>query len=137
MSGSLLQPVFALVAWTGLILLLIPIRRVGAARRGEVRVEDFRYGESEQVPELARLANRNYMNLLEAPLLFYVACLTLHFSAKADPALLATAWAYVALRVAHSVVHVSYNKVMHRFLLFGISNGVLTALWLQAWWALT
>jgi len=39
------------------------------------------------------------------------------------------AWVYVALRIAHSLVHVSYNKVMHRLALFAISNVVVSVMW--------
>jgi hypothetical protein len=38
------------------------------------------------------------------------------------------AWVYVALRVAHSLVQVTANKVIVRFVLFAISSIVLIAL---------
>lgn len=129
---SILYPVFALAAWTATVLLLIPIHRVRAGIKGRVTVNDFRYGESAQVPPDVSIPNRNYMNLLELPILFYVASLMLYASANApSPALLATAWTYVVLRVAHSVVHLSYNNVLHRLGLFALSNFVLIALWVQ------
>ena len=136
MNSAILQPVFALAGWTGLVLLTVPARRIAAARRGEVRLDDFRYGESERVPDWARLANRNYMNLLELPLLFYVACLMLYTAQAATATLVATAWLYVALRIVHSLIHLSYNKVLHRFSVFVISNIVLVLLWFQAGLAL-
>ena len=42
------------------------------------------------------------------------------------------AWAYVALRVVHSLIHLSYNHVYHRLAAFVVSNGVLAALWALA-----
>jgi hypothetical protein len=65
------------------------------------------------------------VNLLEVPVLFYVACLTLHATNQVDPTALYLAWGYVALRIAHSLVHLSYNKVLHRGALFGASNFIL------------
>ena len=41
------------------------------------------------------------------------------------------AWIFVALRVLHSAIHCSYNKVMHRFYAYVAGGMVLFALW--AW----
>jgi len=45
------------------------------------------------------------------------------------PLLLGLAWAYVALRLLHSFIHVGYNKVMHRFNVFALSALVLLVMW--------
>ena len=74
---AILYPLIALATWTFGVLSILPVVRIRAARRGEVRASDFRLGESAAVPESVRLPNRNYMNLLELPVLFYVACLML------------------------------------------------------------
>jgi hypothetical protein len=129
---AILQPVFALAAWTALVLLLVPLRRLRAAAQREVTAADFKLGESSAVPAAVSLPNRNYMNLLEAPVLFYVVCLMLYVTATVSPAAIALAWAYVALRIIHSAIHLTYNKVLHRFLVFGASNAVLVALWVMA-----
>ena len=52
-------------ALIALVQVLIPVMRVSAGARGELRTEDFRYGESSGVPDRVRIPNRNYMNLLE------------------------------------------------------------------------
>ena len=70
------------------------------------------------------------MNLLELPVLFYVVCAALYVTGQVDGLAVNLAWAYVALRVVHSVVHISYNNVIHRLSLFAISNFVLMALWI-------
>lgn len=127
----LLAPVAALVGWTLLVLLLIPFRRIAAARRGEVTPGDFRYGESARVSGVVSLPNRNYMNLLEAPVLFYACCLGLEVLGAASATAVALAWAYVGLRLLHSVVHLGYNNVLHRLAVFASSNVVLLLLWLQ------
>lgn len=131
MSAPLHHPLLALAGWTLLVQRLMPLQRTRAIRRGQATVADFRYGESTRVPDEAHLANRNYMNLLEAPLLFHVLCLLALVRQRATATLLALAWAYVALRVLHSLVHRSYNRVTHRLALFAASNGVLWLLWLQ------
>ena len=131
-ADAILAPLFALAGWTGLVLLLIPVARIRAALRGQVQADDFRHGESARVPPAVSLPNRNYMNLLELPVLFYVAGLILYVTGGAGELALGLAWAYVALRVLHSLVHLTYNHVLHRLGVFALSNGVLVALWVVA-----
>ncbi len=134
---SILFPVMGLVGWTFAVLLLIPFQRFRAAFRRQVVVDDFKFGESPNVPPDVSIPNRNYMNLLEAPVLFYVACLTLYVTKTADAVTLSLAWTYVALRVVHSVVHLTYNKVAHRLVFFAASNFVLTVVWIRLFIALS
>ncbi len=89
----------------------------------------IRLGESERVPPHVAVINRNYMNLLQAPVLFYVACLGFFVTGEADRTALWLAWAYVAFRVAHTAVHLTSNNVMHRLAAFGLSMAVLAAMW--------
>ena len=100
-----------------------------AGARGQVKAEDFRFGESPAVPPNALIPNRNYMNLLELPTLFYPACLMFYVTQRVDLAILVTSWAYVALRALHSAVHLTYNNVLHRLTVFALSNGALGVLW--------
>jgi hypothetical protein len=129
---GILCPVFALVAWTFLVLLLIPFVRVRSVRRREISPNDFKYGESRSVPPTVSIPNRNYMNLLELPMLFYTACVILYVTAGTSPLAIIVAWAYVALRVVHSLIHLTYNHVLHRLAAFTLSNVALVSLWVIA-----
>lgn len=131
-NPALLYPMFALAAWTLLVLLLIPIARARSARRREIVIDDFKFGESPAVPPAVSIPNRNYMNLLELPMLFYVVCIVLYVTAGASTAAIALAWAFVVLRVAHSVIHLTYNRVVHRLAAFTAANITLVLLWLIA-----
>src|SRR6478752_6823303 len=104
-STQILFPMFALVALTFVVLLQIPIARFRAAFAGKVTATDFRLGESVRVPPETALPNRNYMNLLELPVLFYVACLSLYVTHRVDAAAVIIAWLYVVLRAVHSLIH--------------------------------
>ena len=128
--ARILYPMLALVALTFVVLLRIPYARFRAAARGQVTVGDFRYGESANVPGEVSLPNRNLMNLLELPVLFYVCCLAFYVSDTVDAAAVVLAWSYVVLRALHSVIHLSYNNVFHRLAAFAASNVVLVALWI-------
>ena len=133
---SILRPVLVLALWTLLVLLAIPWARWRAVRTHGLGWEDFRHGESDRVPSAARGANRAFMNLLEVPLLFYVACLAALLAGRADAWALRLAWTYVALRVLHSAIHLSYNRVSHRLAVFALSNLVLGAMLVRLLWQL-
>jgi hypothetical protein len=130
-NTAILWPMGVLVALVFVVQLQIPVRRFRAGAAKRVTEADFRYGESANVPGEVSIPNRNYINLFEAPVLFYVACLTLYVTSHADNTALAMAWLYVALRIAHSVVHLTYNRLAHRGMLFALSNVVLASLWIR------
>lgn len=129
--SAIFYPVAALVTLTFAVALLVPYARFRAAFRGQVTAKDFRYGESANVPGVVSLPNRNLMNLLELPILFYVVCIALYVTRTVDDAAIVLAWLYVALRGAHSVVHLSYNNVFHRLAVYAASNVVLLVLWIR------
>jgi hypothetical protein len=124
------QPMGVLALLIFVVAILIAIRRYQAVSRGEAKNEDFRYGESDKVPAWVSVANRNFMNLLELPVLFYVVCLMFYVARRVDMVMLVLAWAYVLFRVMHSGVHLTYNKVPHRLFCYAASNGALMLLWL-------
>jgi len=127
---AILFPMMALVGWTFLVHLLIPYQRFKAVFRKEVVADDFKLGESENVSGVVSIPNRNYMNLLEFPILFYVACLTLYVTEVTVQTTLILAWTYVGLRLLHSLIHLTYNNVLHRLTMFAASNIALGAIWL-------
>ena len=130
MSQALvLYPMLALIGWTFVILLLMGKRRIAAVQAGRVHAREFALGESATVPVDCTIVNRHYMNLLEMPLLFYAVSIVFYVTGRADAVALALAWGYVALRLVHSAVHLTYNRVFHRLLAFAFSNFALIALW--------
>jgi hypothetical protein len=131
MSTTIFVPMVALVFWTFFVLLFLARTRFRNARLRRVTAADFALGESENVPPEVRLPNRNLMNLLETPVLFYVACITIYALGKVDAWAVGLAWAYVVLRIAHSAVHLTYNHVMHRFRVYALSIAALVALWVR------
>jgi hypothetical protein len=72
------------------------------------------------------------MNLLELPMLFYVVCVILYVTAGGSRLAVFVAWSYVALRVVHSLIHLTYNHVLHRLAAFTLSNAALVSLWVIA-----
>ena len=74
----------------------------------------------------------NYNHLHEAPTVFYAVAIVLAILGAGDGMNAFLGWIYVGLRVAHSLVHVTANKVMVRFVLFLLSSIVLIALIVDA-----
>lgn len=126
---ALFIPAAALALWTLTVLLLVPIARFRAGVAGQVTFDDFKHGESPRVPAHVSVPNRVFMNLLEVPVLFYVACVMAVVAGQADDLLITLAWGFTGLRVAHSLIYLSYNRVPHRLTVFALSNVVVAAMW--------
>ena len=123
----------ALVLLTFAVRGYMGYKRFSAGFAGRVKAGDFRYGETANVPPDVAVVNRNFMNLLEAPVLFYALCLALYATRHVTEFTLSMAWLYVALRFAHTGFHLFYNRILYRFTPYALSNVLLAFLWL--WFA--
>ncbi|WP_341501290.1 MAPEG family protein [Gallaecimonas sp. GXIMD4217] len=130
----MLHSAFALLLLTTAVAVLMLIRRIKAARSGEVRLRQYKLMDGD-MPDKVVQAGNNYRNLFEMPVLFYTAVVAfLALGEGSEPVALALAWGYVALRAVHSAIHLTYNHVGHRLGIFLLSNLVLLALWLRLIW---
>jgi hypothetical protein len=68
-------------------------------------------------------------NLFEIPVLFYVLCGFLAVTDLTSVFFLVCAWLYVALRCVHSYIHITYNRVIHRFWVYAVSTSLLFLMW--------
>ncbi len=132
----ILLPIFAMFVLAGVVTVLMLRERV--AEMKERRIHPQTVASSSQMVGVLKntRAADNYKNLFEMPVFFYVLCLAALVTRQVGMTLLVLAWAYVGLRLVHSVIHMGYNKVMHRFYVFALSNGVLIALWGVFLWRL-
>ena len=131
-QSAIFAPMLALAGWTFAVMILIPVYRFRAGFAGQVTYHDFKYGESERVPPQVTIPNRAFMNLLQVPVIFYVVCFTMFLTQGVTGAFVGLAWAYFFMRVLHSLVHLSYNKVKHRLLIFAASNVLVVIMWILA-----
>ena len=127
---AIFAPMGVLAFWTFAVLLLIPFRRFRAGFAGQITSDDFKFGESSNVPGHVTIPNRAMMNLLELPVLFYVVCLMFFVTNTVSTLTLEIAWAYVGFRLAQTLIHITYNNVIHRLTMFAVSNFILVSLWL-------
>ena len=128
---AIFAPMGVLAFWTFAVLLLIPFRRFRAGFAGQITRDDFKFGESSNVPGHVTIPNRAMMNLLELPVLFYVVCLMFFVTGTVSALVLEIAWAYVGFRLAQTLIHVTYNNVIHRLTMFAVSNFILVTLWIM------
>jgi hypothetical protein len=85
-----------------------------------------------QIPPEVRWKADNYNHLLEQPTLFYAVVLALAVI-DADSSLnTGLAWAYVGLRIVHSLVQAIVNIIIIRFALFVAASAVLFVLTIRA-----
>lgn len=126
---ALVYPMAAMVALTAVVLGMVFRRRVRAVREQQLPSAYFRAFRGGTEPDYAVLASRHFVNLFEAPVLFYVACVTAMVAQQVGPLTVALAWAYVAARIAHAYVHLGSNRLRTRINVYFASWIVLVALW--------
>jgi hypothetical protein len=125
----ILYPVFAMVFLTAGVLAYLARSRIGALGRGEVSMGFYKTFDRGEEPESVRRVTRNFNNLFEVPLLFYVVVILTHVTQQVGMWMIAGAWLYTVLRYAHSYVHLTSNDVGTRFRLYMASGLVLLVMW--------
>jgi hypothetical protein len=132
----LLGPVVALVAWSILMLLWMVVSRLPAMKKAGINLST-RVGSKPGaldgvVDDKAQWKAHNYIHLMEQPTLFYAIVFALILMGQEFPLNTALAWAYVVLRVVHSIVQATWNRIAVRFALFALSTLCLLGLTLHA-----
>jgi len=127
--SSLVFPMAGMVALTVVVLVRLFRSRVAAVRGGLVEAAYFRLYQGSDEPESTRKLSRHFVNLFEAPTLFYVACLA-GMVVRVDGAVLVVlAWGYVAARAVHAFIHLGGNRLRKRILAYFVSWLFLLAMW--------
>ena len=123
-----LYPVLALIAWTLIMFVWMYATRIPAFAKAGVKPDDARHpdaGYNEKIPSNVRAVADNYNHLHEQPTIFYALVFFGVLTGGGDHVFTALAWAYVAVRVLHSLVQVLTSKVSPRFLVFAIGTIIL------------
>ena len=133
-SVQMLGPVIALVAWSLVMWVWMYATRIPALYAARMKLDpDAPRGEQMALlPPRVRWKADNYNHLMEQPTLFYAIAIALSVLSVSTWGILALAWAYVALRVVHSLVQALGNRIEIRFALFVLSNIPLFALTVAA-----
>ena len=137
MQYPILAPVVALVAWTLLMMLWMYVTRIPAMRRAGLLDQPMVGGTGRKLDDLiderVQWKAHNYNHLMEQPTLFYAIAICLALLGGGDAWInVALAWAYVALRVVHSLVQATVNIVKVRFAIFSLASLCLIGLTVHA-----
>ena len=107
--------------------------RIPAMGKADIDADDARHpGSLNVLPSKVRGIADNYNHLHEQPTIFYALCFYLTLAGQADGLAVNLAWAYVIIRVVHSLIQATVNKVMLRFPIFALSSIVLIVMTARA-----
>jgi hypothetical protein len=140
MHSQILAPIVALVAWSLVVLLWVIITRAPAMKAVGIDIGTAVGGKpgglDGVLPDSVQWKAHNFIHLMEQPTLFYAICMVLAFIGAGDGFNAMLAWAYVGLRVVHSLVQGTGNIIRYRFALFALSTLALMMLTAHAGLAL-
>ena len=121
-ANTILQPVIALGLWSGVMMIWMYATRIPAIAGANIPEDDMGHpvGMSYLPSHVRRIAD-NYNHLFEQPTLFYATCLVIAVAGHVDATAVYAAWAFVILRVVHSLIQSTVNVVVLRFGIFMLS----------------
>lgn len=136
MSSEILKPVAVLIAWTLVMFVWMISARIPAMKRAGIDLMKARGGKPGAldgvIEDKAQWPAHNYIHLMEQPTIFYAVTLLLAVIGMGSGINVALAWAYVGLRIIHSLLQATVNIIRFRFLLFLLSTLALAGLSINA-----
>ena len=135
--SPILVPVVALVAWTLVVLIWMAVARAREFRRLGITRSSIPDGArgvdlDGRADPRAQWKSHNYNHLMEQPTIFYAIALTLALMDMGGGINYWLAWAYVALRIVHSLIQCTVNVVRYRLAVFGLASLCLLGLTVHA-----
>ena len=122
---AILQPVIAMGLWTSIVTVWMYATRFPAINKAGIKPQEAAHIKEMKLPsEVARISD-NYNHLFEQPTVFYAITIAIGVLGHGDQTALACAWAFVILRVVHSLIQCTINIVMLRLVAFTLSWIVL------------
>jgi hypothetical protein len=129
LTGSLLTPILALVIWSLVMVVWMYATRIPAIQAAGIDPASAQEPTSlDALPLKVRQVAYNYNHLMEQPTIFYALVVYTYLAGHQDGLDIALAWAYVALRVVHSLVQATVNVVLVRFAIYATATLVLAIL---------
>jgi hypothetical protein len=120
---SLLTPVLALIVWSLIVFVWMYVTRIPAIQAAKIDPAHAQHpGSLDGLPSRVRAIADNYNHLMEQPTIFYAMAFYIVLAGHTDRIHIWCAWAYVILRVVHSLIQNTVNVVVVRFTIFSIST---------------
>ena len=136
MPSAILQPVVVLACWTLVMLVWLLALRLPALKAAGISLGTLVGGKGTDadraLPAQTQWPAHNYNHLLEQPTIFYALTLTMAVIGGAGGIAVSLGWGYAVLRIAHSLVQATLNRVAIRFARFVLSSICLAGLALCA-----
>ena len=132
-NAQFLTPVLVLVAWTLVMWLWMYATRIPAMKAAGLDPQEAAYPGTwaHRLRPGVRSVADNYNHLHEQPTIFYALMFFAALTGGGDATALNLAWAYVLLRIVHSLVQATFNRVIVRFSIFATASAVLMAFTLR------
>mgnify|MGYP000247617907 CR=1 FL=1 len=129
MEKIIILAMFAQVTLSLVVMLIMGKRRFAAAKNKQLDLSDFKTMQLDKAGDTIRVADRNFSNQFEIPVLFYAGCLLALQLNSASTLVAILACLFVATRIVHSVIHLGKNKILQRAVVYAFGWGVILALW--------
>jgi hypothetical protein len=123
---SILAPVLTLIVLSLVVWIWMYATRIPAMQQAGINPQAARHpGSLDSLPAAARQVADNYNHLMEQPTIFYALVFVIVLSGHSDAINVYLAWAYVGLRIVHTLIQCTVNIVNLRFVVFALSTVVL------------
>lgn len=135
-TNDILAPVATLALWSMVMWVWMYATRIPAMQRAKIDAANMVGGTGkgldDVLPAEVQWKAHNYNHLMEQPTVFYAVAIALAVGGMGGGLNAQLAWAYVGLRIVHSLIQVTVNRVMWRFLVFALASLALLALCVHA-----
>jgi len=135
-QSAIFTPFLGMMSLTALVWMALFVRRLSYILPNNIDADKLKTPEmlKQRLPEAVMAPSYNLQNLFELPVIFYALCLFIYTAELVDAVLVGAAYVFFISRALHSIVHCTYNKVMHRFLLYLVSSLALWFMLLRVVW---
>jgi hypothetical protein len=136
MEKIIILAMFVQVTLSLAVMIIMGRRRFAAAKNKQLNLNDFATMRLDNAGDHVRVADRNFTNQFEIPVLFYAVCLLALQLNSASVVVAILACVFVITRILHSIIHLGSNNVRARFNVFLIGCVSVFAMWLEMIWRL-
>ena len=126
----MLNPMLAMLAWSGFVVAALLMTRIPVVMKHWGNLQYAKHSD-ELRPKMSdkfRYVTDNYNHIFEQPTLFYAVLIYIQLADTANQTNVSLAWAYVSLRVIHSLIQLTSNNVSWRAASFATSSLILIAI---------
>ena len=125
----MLTPILALITWSLIVWVWMYATRIPAMQGAKIDPQEAIHpGSLNSLPSNVRVVADNYNHLHEQPTIFYALAFYSYIAGTGDGLMVGLAWAYVGLRIVHSIAQIIVKSVMMRFGVFALSSLALIAM---------